>query len=446
MHEFWKFLVPFSLVFGHKVSAVPLQTHQSGGDEHIVIIDSTHPAPPQVADVLQRLALNSSHSDVRHVYNNSAFQGFSASMNSHCLNLLANMTDVSLVEKVTSVSHAVFDSTTSMKRDSSPYHFRQSAPWGLQRISTSSAMSGNEAATDYTYSFADPNLGQGSDIYIIDTGIYTAHNVFSGRATMDWSFNGNMTDSDGHGTHVAGTAGGAILGVASNAKLHGIKALGADGGGVSSSVVAAIDYVISTHEKRSAQSGFVGSVISMSLATSSLVDAISSAISAATRAGVHVVVAAGNSGTDACGASPSSSGGTGGPAISVGAIGISGAVTSFSNTGSCVDVYAPGENVISSWIGGPSLIESLSGTSMATPHVTGIVACAMHNQTLARNPGLMKEWVRMTALKMTQGALLANNGVKADVGQGVLGLQRSAVSKTPFNVVKSDGNNSLAKR
>lgn len=411
------------LFFWGNAFAAPIQAHLSGGVEHIVIIDSTHPAPPQVAEVLARLALNVSHPDVRHVYNNSGFQGFTASMKPHCLNLLANMSDISIVEQAVSVSHA----TIAKREGSLAYDTRPNAPWGLQSISTASTIGGSAQAMDYTYSFANNALGQGADIYIVDTGIYTEHNVFDGRATMAWSYDNDTTDHDGHGTHVSGTAAGDILGVASNANLYGVKALDSDGGGWSSNVVAGIDFVIQAHDARKAQGGdFSGSVMSMSLASGSSVQAITSAIEAAIQAGVHTVVAAGNSDQDACQSSPASSGGTSGPAITVGSVGMSGSKSSFSNYGSCVDVYAPGENVISAWIGGPNMVNSLSGTSMATPHVTGIVAYAMGNATLAQDPGLMKEWVRMTALQLSDGTLLANNGVQADTGEGMLGFQKIA--------------------
>lgn len=368
-----------------------------------MIIDKSHPTPPGVAEVLQRLELNEQHSDVRHIFNNSAFQGFSASMKSHCLDLLANMTDVSMVEQAVSVT-----------RGATPYNTRPDAPWGLQDISTSSSIGGSPSKLDYTYSFADSSLGAGADIYIVDTGIYAQHNVFNGRAAMIWSYDGDMSDKDGHGTHVAGTAAGDILGVASNARVHGVKALDSDGGGWSSNVVAGIDYVINQHHARKAKGdqSFTGSVISMSLASTSPVQAITQAVSAATAAGIHVCVAAGNNGEDACNSSPASSGGSQGGAITVGAVDIDHKRASFSNHGQCVDVYAPGVDVVSSWIGSPNMVNSLSGTSMAAPHVTGIVAYAMANRTLAENPGLMKEWIRMVALPLGNDMLLANNGVR----------------------------------
>ncbi|CAK3889807.1 Alkaline protease 2 [Lecanosticta acicola] len=374
-------------------------SHQAGGEEHIVIIDKNAPVIPQVAEVLNRLDLHEKHPDVRRVFNNSAFQGFAASMKSHCLDLLANMSDVSTVEKAVTVSRASIDT-------------RPNAPWGLQRISTASSVGGSPSALAYTYSYSDSSLGSGSDVYIIDTGIYTEHNVFGGRAKMLWSFDGNTEDKDGHGTHVAGTAAGAILGIASNANIYGVKALDADGGGWSSNVVAGIDYVLQRHDaRRAAGANFTGSVMSMSLATTSPVTAITQAVNAAVEAGIHACIAAGNSNTDACSSSPASTGGTNGRAITVGAIDMNTQRASFSNYGSCVDLYAPGVGVVSSWIGGQNMINILDGTSMATPHVTGIVAYAMsNNSTLAQNPGLMKEWIRMVALPLRDGTLMATNG------------------------------------
>ncbi|EGP92120.1 unnamed protein product [Zymoseptoria tritici ST99CH_1A5] len=399
-----KSFITFATLWAGFTSAAPVSTHVSGGQEHIVIIDKSHPTPPGVAEVLRRLELNPQHSDVRHIFNNSAFQGFSASMKSHCLDLLANMTDVSMVEAAISVTRGA----------SAPYDTRPDAPWGLQGISTSASVSGSASRLDHTYAYSDSSLGTGADIYIVDTGVYAEHNIFNGRAKMVWSYNQDMSDKDGHGTHVAGTAAGDILGVASKARVFGVKALDADGGGWSSNVVAGIDYVIKAHDARKAASdpSFAGSVISMSLASTGRVEAISQAVNAAISGGIHVCVAAGNNGEDACNSSPASSGGSHGGAITVGAVDIRGKKAKFSNDGDCVDVYAPGVDIVSSWIGERNMINSLSGTSMAAPHVTGIIAYAMANRTLAENPGLMKEWIRMVALPLGNGMLLANNGVQ----------------------------------
>jgi cerevisin len=385
--------------------------HQSGGAEHIVIIDSAHPAPPAVAEVLNRLALDPNHPDVKWIYNNSAFTGFSASMGNHCLGLLANMTDVSTVEMATSVSSALV-----IPRQQAPqYVSRGSAPWGLQSLASPVQPASSDtisADLSYTYSYTDTSLGSGSDVYILDTGIYTQHNVFGGRAKMAWSFQGDdVADTDGHGTHVAGTAAGSILGVASNANIFGIKGLAGDGSGWSSNVIAGIDFVLNQHESRKANSNFVGSVLSMSLSSGTVVAAIDSAVAACIAAGVHVVVAAGNENVNACTASPAASGGANGNgAITVGAVDVNMQQADFSNWGSCVDIFAPGVDVVSAWIGAPNMVNRLSGTSMATPHVTGVVAYLMANHpSLAASPALMKKWILDNGRPLSGGPLVLTN-------------------------------------
>jgi cerevisin len=396
--------------------AAATEPHESGGLEHIVIFDNSQPITPEINEVLTRLELTEDHPDVSHVFKNSAFRGFAATMKSHCLELLANMSDISIVEQTTSVQSAY--AVPKQRRDAT-IDTRGHAPWGLNRISTAAFAAHDPKDMDYTYNFVNADLGQGSDVYIVDTGLYEDHVVFGGRAKQIWSFDKSNEITDGHGTHVAGTAAGETLGVASKANIFGVRTLAGDGSeGWSSNVVAGIDFVLQQHEARKANADFKGSVLSMSLASAGKVDAIDKALDAAIKAGVHVVVAAGNAGTDACAGSPASAGGTHGPAIVVGSVSISGDMSSFSNRGECVDVYAPGEDIISAWIGAPDVVNVLSGTSMATPHVTGIVAYAMANATLANSPGLMKEWIRMQGLPRGDGTVLANNGVWASGSSG----------------------------
>jgi cerevisin len=413
-------IITLALSFAATFAAAATEPHESGGLEHIVIFDNSKPIPAEVNEVLSRLELSEDHPDVRHVFKNSAFRGFAASMKSHCLDLLANMTDISIVEQTASVQSAYAIPIHIQRRDAT-IDTRGHAPWGLNRISTAAFAAHDARQMDYTYNFVNADLGRGSDVYIVDTGLYEDHVIFGGRAKQVWSFDGSSEVSDGHGTHVAGTAAGETLGVASKANIFGVRTLAGDGSeGWSSNVVAGIDFVLQQHEARASSPDFKGSVLSMSLASAGKVDAIDQALAAAVKAGVHVVVAAGNAGTDACTCSPASSGGTHGPAIVVGSVGITGDTSSFSNTGECVDVYAPGEDIISSWIGAPDVVNVLSGTSMATPHVTGIVAYAMANSTLAANPGLMKEWIRMQGLPRGDGTVLANNGVWSSGSKGMV--------------------------
>lgn len=209
------------LVF--KIFAAPISQHQSAQD-YTIVFNSSHPEKPAVSAVLERLSLHPAHPDVRHVYNNSAFSGFTASMQSHCLEILRNTSGIAIIEEILPVR-----STVTAQID---------APWGLQRISTASTVNGNGDGLAYTYTYANDGLGEGADVYILDTGIYTEHEAFTDRAKMVWSFDGNLTDNVGHGTHVSGIAGGQTIGVASNANLLGVKALDTNGTGWSSNVVA----------------------------------------------------------------------------------------------------------------------------------------------------------------------------------------------------------------
>ncbi|KAI9694582.1 MAG: hypothetical protein M1822_000198 [Bathelium mastoideum] len=401
---------------GPTASSTPASLgHQSGGLEYVVLFNSSTPEPPQVEEVLSRLGLSSNHSDVRYTFNNSAFRGFAANMNPHCINALSNMTDVSIVEEAVHV--------TSRSEIS-----RSDSPWGLQRISSQSAVSGNPGTMSFTYSYNDPKLGSGVDIYVVDTGINTEHAAFGGRARMGFSFEQDPSDQDGHGTHVSGTAASAVFGVASQANLIGVKVLGANGTGLSSDTIAGMDWVIQQHDANQNDQGFVGSIMSMSWGLSGVTPSVNQAVAAAVQAGIHVSVAAGNDGKDACNYSPSSAGGSG-PAITVGSIGMSDDVSSFSNTGSCVDVFAPGEDILSTWIGGDNVVNILSGTSMATPHVTGVMAYLMaSNSTLAASPAALKQYLTSSSMggavkgdDANGGKLILNNGVTGAGLSDILG-------------------------
>jgi len=296
-----------------------------------------------------------------------------------------------------------------------------SVPWGLERISSSNSMSGNEHANEFAYRYHGNTLGAGVDVYTVDTGIRTTHAVFEGRARMGYSFDPNdYSDQAGHGTHVSGTAGGDWFGVARLSNLIGVKVLGADGSGATSDVIAGIDYVLQQHAARQAEEGFVGSVMSMSLGLSIKYPSLDHAVKMATEEGVHVVVAAGNDGDNACSFSPSRSGGSHSSVITVGSVGIGNEISSFSNIGSCVDVYGPGESILSSWYTSDSALQYLDGTSMATPHVTGIVAYLLNmNPSLATDSAGMKQLLKSmaitdaipTASLIGDKKLLVNNGV-----------------------------------
>ncbi|PNS18117.1 Subtilisin-like protease [Sphaceloma murrayae] len=376
--------------------------------EYTVLLSPNQETPPEVLSVLAELELTPESDNVYEVYNNSAFRGFSINASKVHRTMLRTMDTVGVLEKTVELTLAVEQ--------------RGGAPWGLERISTGSN-GGAERGQRSTYAYDDSKLGTGSDIYIVDTGVYTQHSDFGGRATAGWPATSGQdaTDSDGHGTHVAGIAASNSYGVASKANIIGVRSL-AGGSGTSSTVIGGLDFALQRHDTQKSRPGFVGSVISMSLSTpyGQKSQTFTNAVNAAVAAGVHVVVAAGNDGQNACEVSPAEAGGAKGKAISVGSIGFDNTVSDFSNTGPCVDVYAPGEQIVSTYINAPNATAYLSGTSMAAPYVTGIVAYQMaRDPALAQDPAAMKEWMRQHSLKGVVGGnvlkgdalLLANNGV-----------------------------------
>lgn len=229
--------------------------------------------------------------------------------------------------------------------------------WGLDRIDAT------DVALNNSYKYF--STGTSSYVYVIDTGVYSGHSDLAGRVTPGYSAvsDGNGSeDCNGHGTHVAGTIAGTQYGVAKSTRIVAVRVLDCAGSGYSSSVVAGINWVTQSHP------GGAG-IINMSLGGGANT-AIDAAVAEATAAGLTVVVAAGNSSDNACSYSPARAP----SAITIGAIDRTDAQASYSNFGSCVDVWAPGTNITSAWIGGSTATRTISGTSMASPHVAGLAA------------------------------------------------------------------------
>jgi subtilisin family serine protease len=229
------------------------------------------------------------------------------------------------------------------------------ATWGLDRIDQESLpLSG-------TYSYT--TNGAGVTAYIIDTGILLSHNEFGGRASWGvTTVGGQSTDCNGHGTHVAGTVGGATYGVAKGVTLIAVKVLNCAGSGSTTSVVGGVDWVATHHQNGNA-------VANMSLGGGAST-AIDGAVNRAIGDGVVFVVAAGNSSANACNYSPARVR----DAITVGATTSTDARASYSNYGSCLDIFAPGSAITSAWKNSNTATKTISGTSMASPHVAGAVA------------------------------------------------------------------------
>lgn len=241
----------------------------------------------------------------------------------------------------------------------------QSGLWGLDSLDRSAS-----ALLDSSYTWAPCTGGTPTHVFMIDTGIYAAHTELSGRvssaATCTVSSGCSWADDNGHGTHCSGIAGGQAVGVDGVVTLHAVKVLSSSGSGSVSAVAAGVNWVA---QQVAANAALRPAVVSMSLG-GGLSSTIDNAVKNLVAAGVPAVVAAGNSATSACSSSPADVA----TAITVAAADSTGAHASFSNYGSCVDVYAPGVGVYSSVNTAPGAYATWSGTSMATPHVAGTVA------------------------------------------------------------------------
>jgi subtilisin family serine protease len=227
-------------------------------------------------------------------------------------------------------------------------------PWGLDRI-------GQRALPlNSTYSYA--TTGAGVNVYVIDTGIRLTHAQFGGRAVFGFdAFGGNSVDCNGHGTHVAGTIGGSTYGVAKSVRLFAVRVLSCSGSGSTSGVIAGVDWVTSNRT--------LPAVANMSLgggASTALDNAVRNSIAS----GVTYAIAAGNSNANAMNFSPARVA----EAITVGSSTRTDARSSFSNFGSVVDIYAPGSSILSAYHTSNTATATLSGTSMAAPHVAGVAA------------------------------------------------------------------------
>ena len=205
--------------------------------------------------------------------------------------------------------------------------------------------------------------------YIIDTGILRTHTQFGGRALAGFdAFGGNGTDCNGHGTHVAGTVGGSTYGVAKGVRLFAVRVLSCSGSGSNSGVIAGVNWVTANHSDPAVANMSLGGGASTALDT---------AVRNSIAAGVTYAIAAGNSNQNAANSSPARVS----QAITVGATTSTDARSSFSNFGSVVDIFAPGSSIRSAWITSTSATASLSGTSMAAPHVAGVAARFLQGTT-----------------------------------------------------------------
>ncbi|MFM7860623.1 MAG: S8 family serine peptidase, partial [Candidatus Nanopelagicaceae bacterium] len=282
-----------------------------------------------------------------------AFDGFTVELPKIAATMLSKIPNVLRIEE---------DKPVALLAD--PTWQSPTPSWGLDRIDQRQKVGLPGSVSSFGYSSA----GTGATIYIGDTGIYP-HNDLAGRtATSGYSAisDGNGTvDCNGHGTHVAATAAGTKYGVAKNARLVPVRILNCAGSGSFSGVIAGMDWILSPENPNPKTQA----VLNMSIGGSAS-SSVNAAVQRLTNAGITVVVAAGNESTDACTRSPASAP----SAITVGATTSGDIPASFSNQGSCVDIFAPGSSILSAWYTGPDATYTASGTSMASPHAAGVAA------------------------------------------------------------------------
>ena len=286
---------------------------------------------------------------MHHVYS-QAIKGFTATLPDAALQSIRNHPNVDYVEQ---------DQTVHMNQVSP----QDQSTWGLDRVDQASLPLSSQYYFNYT--------AKGVNAFIIDTGIRPDHVEFTGRLLPGYNViadSNGTNDCNGHGTHVAGTVGGTTWGVAKEVSLIPVRVLDCNGSGTTSGVIAGVDWVAGSALRPAVGNMSLGGGASPSL---------NAAVAGAVGKGVTMVVAAGNSNADACNYSPAQEP----SAITVGATTSSDARASYSNYGTCLDIFGPGSSITSAWNSGTTATNTISGTSMAAPYIAGVAALA-----LAANP------------------------------------------------------------
>jgi subtilisin family serine protease len=326
---------------------------QTVPEQYIVVLQNNVADPATVAKDL----VNAAGGSLLRVYT-SALKGFAARLSAPAAVALKGNPLVAYVEP-----------DQVMRADVTQVMDANGDPWGLDRI--------DQGALPLSRTYTYTSTGAGVHAYIIDTGIWTLQPEFGGRANNVFdAYGATGEDCNGHGTHVSGTIGAATYGVAKGVSLHGVRVLSCAGLGLNSDVIAGVDWVTAHHVSPA--------VANMSLGGGKS-PALDQAVTNLWNSGVFLAVAAGNDNVDACTESPS-----GAPSVfTVAASEKTDAKASYSNWGTCVELYAPGSAIKSTYL---ATTMSLSGTSMATPHVVGVGA--LYKATFGDQPsGTVSNWI-----------------------------------------------------
>ena len=351
----------------------------SAASDHHSWIQNMHDDGEQQRLELRKRSLSSTSEDIfsgmKHTFKiGDAFKGYAGHFHESVIEQVRNHPDVEFVER-DSIVHTMLpvDVESKVTEEKCDGETEKQAPWGLSRISHRSKLNFG-TFNKYLYTAEG---GEGVDAYVIDTGINTEHVDFEGRAKWGKTIPSGDADEDGngHGTHCSGTVAGKKYGVAKKAHVYAVKVLRSNGSGTMSDVVKGVEYAATQHleqvkaAKDGKRKGFKGSVANMSLGGGKT-QALDAAVNAAVRSGVHFAVAAGNDNADACKYSPAAAE----EPLTVGASALDDSRAYFSNYGKCTDIFAPGLSIQSTWIGSKYAINTISGTSMASPHIAGLLA------------------------------------------------------------------------
>jgi len=337
-----------------------------------------------LSDVISQVtALAGAGATSKYTYDFGDFKGFSIDGVADLTSVVANLASIQSIEQNTIVRTSALVTQSNVPS------------YGLARISSRA-----NGATSYIY---DDSAGQGTYSYIIDTGIRTTHQDFGGRAIFGRSFvDGEQEgDGNGHGTHVAGTTGGTSFGVAKKTNLIAVKVLSAEGSGSNAGVLAGIDYAVNDAKSK----GRIGKAVANLSLGGIFSPMTNAAVAEAVKQGLFLAVAAGNSGLPTITASPASA-----PEVcTVGASDSTDAKASYSNFGLLVDIFAPGTGITSAWKDSDTDTNTISGTSMATPHITGLGAYLLALEGLRTPDALCKRLQDLSTKNALSGAILSKN-------------------------------------